>query len=97
MCIRDREKEEPNAAVFSKCDLSVNGSGSLEINANFNNGLSSKDELRILGGDIKITSEDDAVMGRDLVSISGGNLNLNAGGDGIKSTNEDVYKRQVLC
>ena len=39
----DTESDEPNAAIFSKDDLTINGSGSLVINANYNNGITSKE------------------------------------------------------
>ncbi len=43
------ENSEPNAAIFSKDDLTINGEGSLTVNANYNNGIASKDDLKITG------------------------------------------------
>lgn len=84
----DAENEEPGAALFSKSDLTINGNGQLIVDAVFNDGIVSRDGLKIAGGDIGVTSADDALMGRDYVLIGGGNLTLDAGGDGIKSTND---------
>ncbi|MCM3601662.1 carbohydrate-binding domain-containing protein [Robertmurraya korlensis] len=92
----DKEKEEPNSAIFSKDNLTINGDGKLTIEANFNDGIIGKDELRITGGNIVVTAEDDAIVGRDLVAVQEGNLMLTAGGDGIKSTNdEDAEKGNI--
>ena len=92
----DAEKEEPNAAVFSKDDLTINGTGSLTVNARFNNGITSKDNLKILGGTITVNAADDGVMGRDSVAIRGGSLQITAADDGIKSTNdEDAQKGYI--
>lgn len=92
----DKEKEEPNSAIFSKDNLTINGDGKLTVKANFNDGIIGKDELRITGGNIVVTAEDDTIVGRDLVAVQDGNLMLTAGGDGIKSTNdEDAEKGNI--
>ncbi len=83
---------EPNAAIFSKDDLTINGTGTLEVVGNYDNGIGSKDDLRIMEGAIKVTAVDDAILGRDLVAIKSGTFDINAGGDGIKSTNTNDSK-----
>ncbi|MGN0994836.1 MAG: carbohydrate-binding domain-containing protein, partial [Butyricicoccus sp.] len=40
-------EEEPNACLYSKDDLILQGAGALEINANYNNGITGKDTLEI--------------------------------------------------
>ena len=80
--------DEPNAAIFSKADLTVNGSGALTIHGNYNNGITGKDDLRITGGTIQIYSTDDGIMGKDTVLVNDGTITIEAGGDGIKSTND---------
>lgn len=62
------EDEEPNAAIFSKDNLTINGTGALSVQANFNNGITSKDELKIIEGNIDIVSADDGLMGRYLLT-----------------------------
>lgn len=84
----DTEAEEPSSAVFSKDSLTINGSGSLIINANFKDGMVSKDDLRITGGSITINSKDDGIIGKDIVIVKEGSISIQAGGDGIKSTND---------
>ncbi|MEW9121907.1 MAG: carbohydrate-binding domain-containing protein [Thermotaleaceae bacterium] len=83
----DPATDEPNAAVFSKADLTINGTGKLTVYGNYNNGISSKDDLKITGGNIEVYSADDGLMGRDMVAIKDGNITIEAKGDGIKSTN----------
>lgn len=85
----DSTSDEPNAAIFSKDDLTFNGSGSLTVNANYNNGIQSKDDLKITGGNIEVTSVNDAVKGRDSIAIKNANITINAGGDGLQSTNDE--------
>lgn len=92
----DSDTDEPNAAIFSKDDLTINGSGSLIVDGNYNNGITSKDELKITGGDIQITAADDGLMGRDLVAVTAGTIAIEAGGDGIKTSNDkDAAKGNI--
>ena len=37
--LEDTASDEPNAAIFSNDDLTLNGDGSLTVNANYNNGI----------------------------------------------------------
>lgn len=92
----DAKEEEPNATIFSKANLTINGEGKLIVQGNFNNGITGKDELKITGGNIEVTAKDDAIVGRDLLAIKDGTFNITAGGDGIKSTNdEDAEKGNI--
>jgi hypothetical protein len=84
----DAETQEPNAAIFSKDDLTINGSGKLTVHGNYNNGITSKDKLKITGGNIAIYAVDDGLMGRDKVLVNAGSITIEAGGDGIKATND---------
>ena len=93
----DETNDEPNATIFSKDDLIISGTGKLTVNSNFNNAITSKDDLKISEADINITSIADGLRGKDSVTISSGNININASGDGIKSNNaEDTEKGYVL-
>ncbi len=92
----DTESEEPNAALFSKDNLTINGGGALVVNANFNNGIQTKNHLKILGGNITVTAVNDALKGKDSVTITGGSFKLDAKGDGINSSNvEEAGKGYV--
>ena len=85
----DETKEEPDAAIFSKDDLTIRGNGSLTVAGNHKNGITSKDDFKITHGNINITSTDDGIKGRDSITIKGGNITVNAGGDGFKSNNDE--------
>lgn len=91
------EDEEPTATLFSKDDLIINGSGSLNISANYNDGITGKDDLKILSSSIEITALDDGIVGKDLLLITDSTITINAGGDGLKSSNDkDIDKGVVL-
>ena len=83
---------EPNAAIFSKADLSIGGAGELIVTGQYADGIASKDSLTI-EANIVVTAVDDAIRGKDHVAVTGSTLRLNAGGDGIKSTNGEGSNR----
>lgn len=85
----DEEKQEPDACIFSHDSITINGSGTLNVNANFADGIRSKDDVVITGGNINVTSEGDGVKGKDRVAVCGGKINIKSGEDGIKSTKTD--------
>ena len=53
------DDDEPDAAIFCKGDLTVNGSGSLTVNGNYSNGIRSKEDLKIISGQIQVTAVKD--------------------------------------
>ncbi len=89
-------EDEPDATLFSKEDLTILGDGSLIVDANYNNGIKSKDKLVIEAGNITVNSVDDAIVGKDFIRVEGGNIIVDAEGDGLKSTeDEDAEKGYV--
>lgn len=89
------DEDEPDAAVFSRCDTVYNAGegGSLTINASYKDALKSKDGLSVEGGALEINAADDGIMGKDFVKILGGKLSIISGGDGIKSTHDTDENR----
>ncbi len=92
----DAESDEPNAAVFSKDDLTINGGGSLTVNANYNNGITSKDDLKITGGIITVNAVNDGIKGRDSIAVLDGTITVNAGGDGLQSSNDEDAEKGTI-
>lgn len=90
------EEDAPTAALFSQDDLTINGTGKLTITANYKDGITSKDDLKIVDGTLSITASDDGIVGRDLAAFKGGNITIEVGGDGVKSTNTDTDKGYLV-
>lgn len=76
------------AAIYSKDDLQIEGSGSLTVNGNFNKGIFSKNDIDIHGGNIVINAVDDGIRGKDSVEIESGTITITCGGDGIRTSEE---------
>ena len=81
--------DEPNAALFSKDDLTIYGSGQLTVNSNFNDAIGSKDGLVIRDANIIVNALDDGIRGKDYLVVENSTLNITSGGDGLKSDNDD--------
>lgn len=79
---------EPNACLFSKDDLTINGTGTLNVYANYNNGIVSKDDLKIISGTYNVTAKNHGIRGNDSVTIKDGVITISCKNDGIKSSND---------
>ena len=78
-----------DAAIYSKTDIVLNGSGTLNISASYGHGVVSKDDLKVCGGTYNITSAQHGLSGKDSVRIADGTINITCKSDGIHSSNDD--------
>lgn len=89
-------EDEPNAAIFSKEDLSINGTGTLNVTGNYADGIRSKDTLLILDGTLNVAALRHTLNGKDAVGLFGGNIILNSGEDAIHSSTQVRVKEGQL-
>lgn len=78
-----------DAVLFSKEDLTLNGTGALTITAAYGHGVVSKDELVITGGDYTVTAAGHGFSGKDSIQILDGSFAITSGKDGFQSENND--------
>ncbi len=89
------DDDKVDGAVFAGCDLTVNGTGSLEVMAAEGHGIVSKDDLRITGGSLTVTAAGHGLSGKDSVRLAEGRLAVVSGKDGIHAEHEDEQKGYV--
>ena len=77
-----------DAVIFSKDDLVLNGTGTLNIESTAN-GVTSKDDLKITGGTINVTSAEDAFEANDSIAAADGNITINTQKDGFHAENDE--------
>ncbi|ADX72838.1 carbohydrate-binding domain-containing protein [Pseudarthrobacter phenanthrenivorans] len=85
----DQGTDAPNAALYSMADLTVAGTGSLAVDGNYNDGISSKDGLVLAAGNVTVDAADDGIVGKDYAVLLDGAYQVSAAGDGFKSDNEE--------
>ncbi len=77
-----------DAGIFSKDDLVINGDGYLEIVSNVN-GITSKDDLKITGGTISISAQEDGLEANDSIRIADGTITIDANNDALHAEYEE--------
>ena len=85
-----------DGVIFSKTDLTLNGSGSLSINAQAGHGVVSKDELTVTGGSYSVTAAEHGLVGKDSLAIAGGTFQITAEKDGLHAENADETSKGFL-
>lgn len=78
-----------DAVIFSKDDLTINGTGSLAVNAVYGHGIVSKDDLVFVGGNYQIDAERHALSANDSIRIADGTFTLSAGTDTLHAENTE--------
>lgn len=86
---------ENTATIYAKDDMTIKGDGKLTITAATQYGIHCNNDLKITGGVINVVTENettkmDGIRAKQTVTIKGGDVSVNATGDGIKSTKADV-------
>ncbi|MGN0968817.1 MAG: carbohydrate-binding domain-containing protein [Oscillospiraceae bacterium] len=80
--------EEPNACLYSKSDLIIQGAGSLTVKANYKNGITGKDTLEIYDAALNVTAVNHGINGKDSNTIDSASISVTCGGDAIRSSND---------
>lgn len=89
--------EEPTAAIFSKDDLVIQGKGKLIVNGKYNDGITCKDDLKIIDETtIEVNAKDDGIIGKDSLYISNAKILINCEGDGLKASNDKDENEGVV-
>lgn len=83
----EADADEPDAAVFSRCDTVINGAGSLSVTGNYSAAIRCKDGLKICSTNLSVKAANDGIKGKDYLIVSESSINIECGGDGMKSTN----------
>ena len=83
------DENDVDAVVYSRDDVTFNGTGSLQISSPAGHGIVGKDELTFTAGVYEITATDNAIRARDSIAIADGSFTVTAGNDGLHAENND--------
>ena len=84
--IREQNLDE-KASIMSQADLTINGDGSLVVCGYYEDGIRTKDILKLLGGEIQIQAKKDGIRGSDGLLLSMDRLHIESEGNGIYTAN----------
>ena len=79
-----------DAVIFSKDDLVLNGTGTLNISTGSGNGVTCKDDLKITGGTYNLTTALDSFEANDSISVYDGTFNIKTDKDGFHCENDEA-------
>ena len=86
----DEQDESIDGALFSRQDLTINGSGTLHITSPAGHGIVCNDDLVLTGGTISVSSASHGLKANDSVRMTGAlTLSVDAGKDGIHAENDE--------
>ncbi len=79
-----------DAAIFSKDDLMLNGEGTLTVSCETGHGIVSKNDLKVCGGTLTVTSAKKGLSAEDSVRIADGTITIDSSEkDGVHVENDD--------
>lgn len=78
-----------DGVVFSKSDITFNGSGSLEVTSPAGNGIVGKDDLVITSGNYTVNCASHGLDANNSVRIANANITVDSGKDGIHCENSE--------
>ena len=78
-----------DGTIFAKCDLTINGYGTLTVSSSQGNGVVAKDDLVLSGLTMTVTATNHAIDANNSVRVAGGTYTLTAGEDAIHADDSD--------
>lgn len=85
-----------DATVFSRCDLTVNGTGSLSVQSSASHGFAVKADLALMSGTFSVTAAKHAISAKKSIRIKDGSYLLTAGRDAIHAEDPDDTTRGFI-
>ena len=79
-----------DAVIYSKDDIVLNGTGTLNVTSYYGNGITCKDDMKLTGGTYNIKAALDAFEANDTISVYDGNFNITTNKDGFHCENDEA-------
>ena len=91
--VDDVDGQGKGAIYVENGDLKLKGTGTLNITANYLNGIHCKDDVKVQKQTLNINAVGHGIRGNDSVTITSGVVNISCGGDGLHSENSDISSK----
>lgn len=90
------ENANVDAALYSKKDVSINGTGTLNISSEAGHGVAVKADLVMMDGIYQVTGAKHAISAKNSIRIKSGTYSLSAGTDGLHAENADNAEKGFI-
>lgn len=84
------------ACVYSACDLTVNGTGSLTVNGYYKDAIRSRDVVKILDTHLTVKCKRTGIHGTDGIHVAGGRVMISSEKNGFKTTKNAKNGKGVM-
>ena len=81
-------EQENQACIFSNVDLTINGGGALSVYGYYEDGVRTKDLLKVICTNLFVKSNNDGLRGNDGVIVFESSAEIQSKGTGIRSVSE---------
>lgn len=88
--------EETPACLYSVCDLTVNGGGALHVFGYHEDGIRSKDRIKLLGGVLSVQAKGDGIRGSDGIYMQDASVSIESEKNGLRTANQGADERGVI-
>lgn len=88
--------EDAEGCLYCAADLTINGEGSLSVISYHEDGIRSKDVVKILDGRIDVQARGDGIRGNDGIVIKNSQIKIESEGSGIRTTRQGEDARGVI-
>ena len=82
--------QDRESCIWSECDLTINGSGTLAVNGLYKDAIHSKKVVRMLEGEIIIKCKRSGIHGADGIYVVGGNMSISSERNGLRTTKSGI-------
>ena len=81
------------AIYVANGDLKLKGTGTLNIESIYYNGIHCKDDVKVQKQTLNISAPGHGIKGNDSVTITSGTIDISVGGDGLHTDNSDISSK----
>ncbi len=88
--------EEAPACLYSVCDLTINGDGALRVSGYYEDGVRSKDRIKVLDGTLSVQAKGDGIRGNDGIYMYHASVDIESEQNGLRTANQGAEDRGVI-
>lgn len=85
--------EDTESCLYSAADLTINGDGALSVYSYHEDGIRSKDRVKIIDGKIAVQAKGDGIRGNDGIVMKAGTVQIQSEANGLRTVNHSVNPR----